>query len=158
MSAVFYICISIFIMAIKGNHNYQMNITVFRSPSKPQHKLPRPDITPSHPSPKTKARTPSINCSFKRFQPFACSIGSPILEFKILRLMSCHSTGFHFVHPSHWIFSSSGTMASTDFLQLVVTAGFGFFPYFPPAKPSRARTTTFLLCNRHIYRMELKQH
>lgn len=33
-----------------------------------------------------------------------------------------------------------------------------FFSYFPSARPPRVRTTTFLPCNRHIYRTELGQH
>ena len=33
-----------------------------------------------------------------------------------------------------------------------------FFAYYPSARPPRVRTTTFLPCNRHIYRTELGQH
>ena len=50
-----------------------------------------------------------------------------------------------------------GTMASADFLQFVVTAGFGF-SYLPPARPPRVRATTFLPRNRHIYRTGFRQH
>lgn len=48
-------------------------------------------------------------------------------------------------------------MASADFLQFVVTAVFGF-SYLPSARPPRVRTTTFLPCNRHIYRTGFGQH
>lgn len=40
-------------------------------------------------------------------------------------------------------------MASAGFLQLVVTAAFGF-PYSPSAKPPRVGARTFLPCNRHM--------
>ena len=53
--------------------------------------------------------------------------------------------------------TKQGTMASADFLQFVVTAAFGF-SYLPSARPPRVRTTTFLPCNRHIYRTGFGQH
>ena len=53
---------------------------------------------------------------------------------------------------------NQGTMASADFLQFVVTAAFGFFPYTPSARPPRVKATTLFPCNRHIYRMGFGQH
>ena len=52
---------------------------------------------------------------------------------------------------------TQGTMALADFLQFVVTAVFGF-SYLPSARPPRVRTTTFLPCNRRIYRTGFGQH
>ena len=53
---------------------------------------------------------------------------------------------------------NQGTMASADFLQFVVTAAFGFFPYTPSARPPRVKATTLFPCNRHIYRTGFGQH
>ena len=50
------------------------------------------------------------------------------------------------------------SLASADFLQFVVTAAFGFFPYTPSARPPRVKATTLFPCNRHIYRMGFGQH
>lgn len=48
-------------------------------------------------------------------------------------------------------------LALADFLQFVVTAVLGF-SYLPSARPPRVRATTFLPCNRHIYRTGFGQH
>ena len=53
---------------------------------------------------------------------------------------------------------NQGTMASADFLQFVVTAAFGFFPYTPSARPPRVSVITFTSYICCIYALNFGQY